>query len=480
MSLMKTNSIKRNFIYNSLYQLLVIAIPLITTPYVSRVLGPEGIGEYSYRYSIAYYYMIFILLGLNNYGNRTIAQSRDDKDKLEKSFWSIYIMQLLIGVIVNLTYLIYSLFLSSNKKISLIMSLYVLSSALDINWFFFGMEKFKMSVTRNFCIKILSTISIFLFVKSPSDVGLYCLILAGSTFVSQCVLWPYIIKNIKIPKLQMKDIIVHIKPNLFLFLTVIAVSLFKIMDKIMLGIMTEKSEVGFYESSEKIISVPTALITSLGTVMLPHMSNKVEKKNDEKNRSTIYYSILFAMFMSSSLCFGIMGVAKEFVPLFYGEGFEKCILLFWILLPSCLFLAFANVIRTQYLLPHQMDTQYVVSAFCGAVVNILVNLCLIPHYGAIGAAIGTLFAEIVVCIYQTYQVKQYLPIVNYVKKSVVFVIAGGIMFLSLIYLNPDLGSNTRDMIGKIIIGTCIYFIILGIELLIYRLIFHKKFITYEN
>lgn len=123
----------------------------------------------------------------------------------------------------------------------------------------------------------------------------------------------------------------------------------------------------------------------------------------------IYYSILFAMLMSSSFCFGIMGIAKEFVPFFYGKGYEKCILLFWILLPSCLFLAFANVIRTQYLLPHQMDIPYVISAFLGAFVNIILNFCLIPQYGALGAAVGTLIAEMVVCLYQSRQVKNISP-----------------------------------------------------------------------
>lgn len=480
MNLMKIDSIKKNFIYNSLYQILTIAIPLITTPYVSRVLGPNGVGEYSYRYSIAYYYMIFILLGLNNYGNRTIAQSRNDKEKLAKSFWSIYIMQFTIGVIVNLLYLIYSLIISTDSRISLIMCGYVLSSTLDINWFFFGMEKFKMSVTRNFCIKILSTIAICAFVKSSSDLLIYCIILASSTLLSQCVLWPYVLKTLKRPRLSKKEIYIHIKPNLLLFLTVIGVSLFKILDKIMLGIMTEKMEVGFYESSEKIIAVPTALITSLGTVMLPYMSNKVGVEKKETDISVIYYSILFAMLMSSSFCFGIMGIAKEFVPFFYGKGYEKCILLFWILLPSCLFLAFANVIRTQYLLPHQMDIPYVISAFLGAFVNIILNFCLIPQYGALGAAVGTLIAEMVVCLYQSRQVKKYLPLKMYIIKSSVFVISGVIMFSTLIFMNINLGSAIRTILGKIMIGIGIYFISLGVQLLGYKIIYKKSFLQHSK
>lgn len=468
------NSIKKNFIYNSVYQILIIVIPLITTPYISRVLGPAGIGEYSYRYSITSYFMIFILLGLNNYGNRAIARVRDNKEMLRKTFWSIYGMQLFVGIIINLIYLIYCLVLSSNTGISIILWLYVLSSTIDVNWFFFGMEKFRMTVTRNCIIKILSTISIFILVKTSNDLKVYCLILSGSTLFSQSILWPYIIKNIKPPKLKIEDIIVHIKPNLFLFLTVIAVSLFKIMDKVMLGIMANTAEVGFYESSEKVIAVPTALITSLGTVMLPHMTNIVAKKSDIGEK-IIYYSIIFAMFISSSICFGIMGVAKEFVPFFYGPGYEKCVLLFWILLPSCLFLAFANVIRTQYLIPHQYDKEYVISAFLGAIVNIVINLILIPQYGAIGAAIGTLFAEGVVCLYQCAQVYKKLPINKYVFCSAPFVIAGTLMFILLNKIKIVQESILLILGIKIFLGIVIYLGVLLIEIVVFRKFFWKRF-----
>ena len=467
------SSIKKNFIYNSIYQIMVMFIPLITTPYVSRILGASGVGSYSYAYSVANYYVLFIMLGLNNYGNRTIAKIRDNKNELSKTFWSIYSLQFLLGILMNILYLFYCFLLSNNINISLAVCFYVISGSFDVNWCFFGLEKFKLTVIRNSLVKIITTLCIFLFVKDSDDVLIYCMIMTIGMLISQLALWPYIIKNIKFYKPTLNEIILHIKPNLFLFLTVIAVSLFKIMDKVMLGMMTNNVEVGYYESAEKIIQVPTALITSLGTVMLPRMSNILNKSENQSGR-IIYLSLLFAMFISSSLCFGIMGVSKEFVPLFYGKGFDKVIYLFIILLPSCIFLAFANVIRTQYLLPHQMDTPYVVSAFLGAITNLCINTLLIPRYGCIGAAIGTFFAEMTVCVYQSISVRKYLPLKKYVEKSIFFIVSGLIMFFILFNLDIAINSTIIILFIKIVLGVAIYFLFLGIQCMLYKMFFKRN------
>lgn len=463
------SSIKKNFLYNSAYQILVMFIPLLTTPYISRVLGAEGIGVYSYAFSVASYYVLFIMLGLNNYGNRTIAQSRDDDKVLSKQFWSIYALQFFLGIVVNVIYFFYCIILAENKNIALSMWLYVISASFDVNWFFFGMEMFKKTVIRNAVIKIVTTSSIFLLVKGKNDILMYCLIMTVGMFLSQIVLWPYVLKNVKFYRPSIEEIKIHIKPNLFLFLTVIAVSLFKIMDKIMLGIMTNKEQVGFYESSEKIISIPTALITSLGTVMLPRMSNLVSNKNIQSNE-IISKSIAFAMLLSSSMCFGIMGVSKEFVPIFYGKGYETCIYLFLILLPTCLFMAFANVIRTQYLLPHKKDSAYVISAFLGAIVNVVVNVILIPQYGSIGAAIGTICAEVAVCIYQSYTIRKEQPIKVYLKASIPFIMSGILMFLIIFNIYFVRLPLIINLIIKIIIGVVIYFVTLFTQIFIVKVL----------
>lgn len=449
------NSIKKNFIYNSLYQILLIIIPLITAPYLSRNLGADGIGIFAYYYSIANYFVLFIMLGVNNYGNREIARAGQEKEELAHTFWSIYALQFSLGCLCSVLYIFYGLFISSDSQYALIMALYVLSGALDINWCFFGMEKFKFITLRNIFIKLTTTVMILLLVKNKEDVGMYCLITAGGALVSQIAVWPYLLKNIGIYKPKIKEVLVHVKPNLYLFLTVLAVSIYKIMDKIMLGTMTNTTQVGFYESSEKVIAIPTALITSLGTVMLPRMTSMV-KNNDDQSSETIRKSLILAMLMSSSMSFGIMGIAKTFVPFFYGEGYDACVDLFVILLPSCLFLSFANVIRTQYLLPHNMDKNYIISAFLGAGINFTINIILIPKLGAKGAAIGTLCAEALVCSYQCFSVRKYLRIKKYIIDSVPIIISGITMFLLLFNLNLNFKSKLLELAFLIVLGIVVY------------------------
>lgn len=448
------NSIKKNFAYNAFYQILSFVIPLVTTPYISRTLGPAPIGIYSYYYSIGTYFVLFTLLGLNNYGNREIAKARDDNKRLSKTFWNIYAVQVACGIIVNICYMLFCFFFSNNKAVSFAMWLYVASASFDINWFFFGIEKFKLTVTRNTIIKLLTTASIFILIKEPNDILFYCVIIAGGALLSQLFMWPYLFKEVKFVAPTWKELKRHIKPNLALFLTVIAVSLFKIMDKIMLGMMSPAEQVGFYESSERIVQIPTALVTSLGIVMLPRMSNLIARKEGDIS-DIIRKSIVFAMFISTSLCFGIMGVSKEFVPLFYGSGYDTCIFLYLILLPSGLFYAFANVIRTQYLLPNEMDRPYIISAFLGAGVNIAINAILIPILGAIGAAVGTLFAEMVVCIYQCISASRGVKITDYLKDSLIFIISGTVMFF-VIYCIDFPFSPFQSLFIKIIIGVATY------------------------
>lgn len=452
------NSIKSNFLYSCIYQLVNICVPLVTTPYISRVLGADGVGVYSYSYSIAQMFSIFILLGLNNYGNREVASVRDNKEQLSKTFWSIYCLQFFLGIMVLFAYFYYCIFISDDIIPALILGMYVISACFDVNWLFFGIEKFKFISMRNVIIKLINAVSIFLFVKSDEDVLNYCLIMGIGFITTQFSLWPYIIKNIKPTKLEAKDIIKHLKPNCILFITVIAVNIYKYMDKVMLGTMSSYKQVGYYELSEKVISIPTSLITALGTVMLPRASYLAANGN-RQNNSLIDKSIVFAMLFSTSISFGLMAITKDFIPMFYGEGYDECVALFIVLLPSSIFLAFANVIRTQYLLPHNMDKCYVVSAVIGAFVNVVVNSLLIPQYGSIGAGIGTTLAEFSVCFYQTYSVRRNINTIKLIRNAIPYVISGLVMFIVVFMM--DLEMDIYFILSiEIIVGVVIYFAVL--------------------
>jgi O-antigen/teichoic acid export membrane protein len=454
------SSIKKNFIYNTFYQLLAIVIPLITTPYLSRVLGAAAIGEYSYTYSVAGYFAIFIMQGINNYGNREIAKCRTDNARMKETFWSIYAMQAGMGTLVGIIYIAIFGFIKFDI-LQLVFTMYILSSALDIGWFYAGTENFKFITYRNIAIKIASTIMIFLLVRSASDIMVYCCIIAGSMLVSSLIMWPGVFAKLGFYKPKFSMVRRHIVPNLTLFLTVIAVSLFKIMDKIMLGFMSDSYQVGYYELAERIIAIPLALITSLGTVMLPRMSYMVERK--QNTDSYLYSSMLFTSFIVSSMSFGIMGVCKQFVPLYYGEGYETCIILYLILLPSCIFLGIANVVRTQCLLPNHMDRVYVISAFLGAGVNLLINFLCIPMWGSVGAAIGTLFAEAIVAIYQCAKCRKIINLRRYLSKSAILIVDGIVMFVVLYTVSIPKVSLFDELLLKIVMGVIVYVSLLIIE-----------------
>lgn len=454
---MRNTSSKINFIYSSIYQFASIMIPLITTPYLSRTIGATGVGEYSYSYSIAYYFTLFIKLGLDNYGNRTIAYARAQKEDVSEEFWNIYASQFILGCICTVLYLSYCRIFASSNIVFLLQSLYVVSTCLDITWFYWGMEQFRITVARDFIIKIVTTLSIFLFVKSANDTWIYTLIISFGFLISQGFLWISLYKYVRWVKPQWKKIRLHIKPNLILFIPSIAVSIYKTMDKIMLGYMSGTLETGFYESSERIIRVPLAFVSSLGTVMLPKMSFLTSSKNGREHFESVFErSISFAMFMSTCMGFGIMTVSKEFVPWFYGNGFEKCIILFKILLPSCMFLAFGNVVQTQYLIPNKEDRLFIVALMSGAVVNLTLNTLLIPRLGSVGAAIGTLMAEASVCIVETFGIRKKISVLKYFLEVLPYIFSGGIMFIVLGNFHLISKSLIENLIIKIGTGGIIY------------------------
>lgn len=453
-------SIKKNFTYNLLYQLLLIIIPLITTPYIARIIGAEGVGIQSYTYSIVRYFVLFAMLGINNHGNRSIAMARDDKEELSKTFISIYSIQAIISIIMIIIYSIYIIFFVNEYKIIFIIQIiYLIGTFFDINWFFFGMEEFKLTVVRNTIIKIITLMSIFVFVKESNDLYIYSLILAMETLISQLVLWRFLFKKIIFVKVSFAEIKSNIKPIIILFIPVIAISIYKIMDKIMLGSMSSVVQVGFYENSEKIIAVPMGIITALGTVMLPKMSNLISSGKMEEAKKYVGISLKFAMFISIGAMFGIIGVASNFIPLFLGNKFIECISVVSILSGTIMFIAWANVIRTQILIPRKMDKIYIVSTFLGAVVNMIINILLIPKFGANGAAIATIFAEATVCIYQTIMVRREINILVYLKSNMIFIISAIIMLVLIKWIDVIAINKILTGFIQIIVGGSVYILI---------------------
>ena len=412
--------------YNVAYEILVILLPLVTSPYLSRILGVDGIGTYSYTYNITSFFVLVAMLGVKNYGNRCIAAVRD-RDALNATFWEIYSLQLVVSFTVSALYVLYALLLAESTLLAIIWVPYMLSAMLDINWLFFGLERFKITVTRNFIVKLLTFVLIFVLVRNSDDLPKYIALSSIGFFASQAVLWPFLRGTITWSRPSRDAVIRHLKPMLVLFIPVIAISLYTTLDKVFLGILSNMEQVGYFENASKVPNVAITLVTALGTVMLPRMSNLFARGENDKAREYLSKSMWFAVMLSCALAFGIAAATPEFVPLFFGEEFLPAVLTMQLLAFNQPFKAWANVVRTQYLLPLKKDVVYVESVIAGAIVNILLVLLLIPSYGASGSAVATTFAEAVVCIWQTMRVRRELPIRRWLQEGLPYLFFGCIM-----------------------------------------------------
>jgi O-antigen/teichoic acid export membrane protein len=461
------SSIKRNFAYNIIYQILIIIIPLITTPYLSRILGATGLGEYSFSFSVADYFALIAMLGIKNYGNRTIASCAGDKNRISKEFWSIYFVQLSSSIVVLGAYTVYILFFATRAvSVAKVAIIYEIATIFDISWFFFGLEKFKITVTRSIIVKLISTILIFALVRNQNDVWLYMFIMTGSVLISNLILWKYVRTYVNVVEISKEKVISHIKPILILFIPAIAISFYHVMDKIMLGILSNMEQVGYYENSEKIITLPYSVITALGTVMLPRMSNLISNGKLDEGKKYISYSIEFVFFLGVALTFGIAAVSPHLVPVFLGDDFLPCVNLLVLLSPLVIIKAWANVIRTQYLLPSQKDKQYVESVIFGAIANLIINYSLIPSLGAYGAVIGTLVAEFCVGCYQTLSVRKELPVGKYFTNNLWFVLIGFVMFAVVRICVNRLQPTVTSLLIEVVAGAIIYVVLSMVMLVI--------------
>lgn len=451
-------SIKRNFFYNLIYQVLAILIPLITIPYASRKLGVEGIGAYSYTYSIVYYFMIISMLGLNTYGSRIIASKQGDKDDISKLFGEIYGMQLIVSFIVLVVYIIFVFLFGFNyKQLFLIQIMYILSSMIDINWFYHGSENFKLTVIRNSIIKVLSFFLIILLVQEASDVWKYTAILSASTFISNIYLIFNIKKYVKFSYTSIKDSFKHFIPCLLLFIPVVAMKIYKVMDKTMIGLLSTITEVGYYSNADSIINVPMGIIIALGTVMLPRMTHYISTNNKKKAENYFNQSLKFALFIIIPIMFGLITIGKKFAILFLGEEFAKTGTIIQILAVTTVFMTISNVIRTQYLIPNNKDKEYIISIIIGAIINLISNLIFIKKFGAFGACIGTIFAEFTVMFFHIYFAQKYIDVLRILKNNLPLLIKGTIMLLIVYPIDFLKVNNYLIILIQVVLGCLIYF-----------------------
>ena len=413
-------STNKNFIFNVGYQLLMYLFPLLSAAYVSRILGSQNLGTYSYVNSIGTLCGMFGMLGISNYGNREVAKARDQREELSKIFSSIYTLQLILSFAVIICFSVTIICLPiENKTLYVIQILHLLSIAFDISWLFFGLEKFKTTLTRNFVVKCISTVLIFLLVKTEKDLWIYALIMSMSTLFSQLILHILMRREVDFKVVGITNAFHHLKKVSILFIPVIAFSIYRIMDKTMLGALSPKEQLGYYDNAERIINIPIMVISALGTVMMPHMSHLM--KNGEKDyKGTLSFSMKLALNIATFSACGLFALGKDIALVMFGSEYITSGYLIMLLSVTILASAWANVIRTQFLIPKNYDKIYVMSTLIGALINLVFNSILIKPYGAYGACLGTILAEFSICVIQTVSVKKYVENFKYLK---IFVIA---------------------------------------------------------
>ena len=421
--------LRENLILNSLYQILAIFVPLITAPYLGRILKADQIGTYTYVHSIVSYFSLFAMLGIMNYGSREIAKKRDDKNARSKVFCEIYAMQLITAGASVLVYVIYA-FLSHTEYqlITKLMIIWTASNLLDVGWYCTGMEQFRTIVKRNIVIKTLNIVLILTLIKAYSDLNKYTIIMAGCQLLSQIIISFVVIKDVKITLPKFSEVWPRFKPNFLLFLPTIAATVYQVMDKIMIGAISSKVDLAYYEYADKIIQVPLLVFGAIGTVMLSRMSN-LRAKADDSEAALLSQSMDISMVLASICAFGLASVSVELVDVDYGVEFHSSGLIMLMLTPVIFFNGWANVLRMQYVIPRGLDSIYIKATLAGAVVNLIINFIFIPRYGSVGAAIGTIIAQIVVTfVFTVYSIKE-LPLKSYLKNNIPFILIGIVMFI---------------------------------------------------
>lgn len=455
----KTNSIKSNFIYQFIYQVFVMLVPLITAPYLARTIGVEGIGVYTYYYAIAYYFVLFTKLGIDNYGAKIIAEiDINNLTELSRKFCGLFLIKLVMGLVALFLYLFYVfLFISENQSIAMIFSLYIISAIIDINWFYIGIEEFKLISIRNIIVKILTTICIFIFVQSVSDLNKYTLIMVVGTYLlSQFIGWGFIFHKLKYVPPKWEEMKEHIKPLWILFIPVLAMSIYRQMDKIMLGSLSNTYQVGLYEYTEKIFMVLMCVVSVCGDVGMPRITSLLSQDKKKEASNLVDRFVDFGLCLSFAMAFGISAIANNFIILFYGSEFQECAKLLMLLSSTIIFLCFSVIIRKEFMIPYGKEAFFVKATCYGAVVNLVLNWFLIQRIQAKGAIIATMATEFFVMVYQLIVLRKDLPIKKYILHAIWFFISGSIMFLVIKYLCCGIENTWFLVFKKIIYGFIVY------------------------
>ena len=446
----------KNYLYNLSYQILTIILPIITVPYVTRIFTSEALGNYVFYNSIVSYFSLFAMLGIGVYGTKQIAAASD----VNNTFWNIYVIQLIASILALSIYVI-ALFSIPQMGgiIPLIVGITLFAKMIDISWLFSGKEDFKKITIRNVVVRLIGVISIFTFVKSSNDLYLYVFLIVIFDFLGQFVMWIPAKKFIKRPSFNTKIMKKNLHPIVLLFLPQVAISLYVVLDRTLLGLLGSYSDVGIYEQGQKLTSILITVVTSLGVVMLPRIANLLSERREEEVQNMVKFSFILYNLIIFPMIFGLIAVNEVFVKLFLGQNFQDVKYVLYIIVFNLMFIGWTNILGYQVLVVRNKNKEFMLSTTIPAFVSVAVNIAVIPFFGYIGASITSVVVEILVFAIQWYYCR------NIINKNLLFnkdlakiILSSLVMFGAVMFCKMTLGFAG-------IVGLVIYLAVGGISYL---------------
>ena len=412
---LKTRSVKFNFLMNMILTASSFIFPLVTFPYVSRVLLVEGNGYVSFATSVLTYFTMFASLGIPSYGIRACAQVRDDKTELSRVTQELLIINIVTTILFSAVFVV-SLYtvpqFKEQQTLLWINGVSLILNAVGVNWFYSALEQYSYITVRSVIFKVLSIILMFIFVHQQGDYIIYGAILVLATSGSNLLNFFHLRKFITLKPVGQYRFKRHIKPILFFFAASAATSVYTNLDTVMLGFLlpqeTASYEVGLYTAAVKMKTILVTAITSLGTVLLPRLSYYIVHKMEQEFQNMIIKSFQFVLIGSVPLCAYFILFAQDTILLLSGEAFLGAVVPMMVLMPTLVFIGLSNITGIQILVPQGREKLLLISIVAGAVLNFILNAIWIPYWGAVGAAVSTTIAEALVLAVQLWFLRKEL------------------------------------------------------------------------
>ncbi len=458
---MPSGNIRKNYLYNLVFQVFSLLIPLVTAPHLSRVLSPDGIGTYSYVNSIATYFSLIAALGLSSYGTRELSRVRDNRKKSSKLFWELTILRLVTTLLCMGLYYIFIRITGSDMSTYLAAGLIILTVGVDCTWFFQAMENFRILMVRNFVVKLLAVACIFLFVNKPEDLILYFLIQGGGTFLSNFALYAQLVRKIDWVPLKRLRFGRHLRETLIYFIPTIATSVYTVLDRTMIGVITKDMAAnGYYEQAHKIVNMLMTVITSLNVVVGVRTSYLFGKNRKKEIRMHIYNTFRFMFMLAFPLAAGLIACAGNFVPWFYGDGYESVTPLMIMFAPLLFCIGTSNVLGSLYLTPSGQRARSNRAIIAGAITNFVLNLILIPFFGVYGAVVASVLAELLIAVLYLAFSSRFISIANIIGMGLRYLLLSVGMFLPTYFVGRGLPLTVWTTLLQLLVGVVSYILLL--------------------